>query len=413
MRAQDTVRLVALAAIWGASFIFFRVLVPILGPVATATARVLIAGATLLLYCRATGYDTQWRRFWREYLVLGIVNSALPFVLYAFAALYIPASYSAILNSVAPLFGALLSLVFLGEPLTPGKLAGLVAGVSGVALVSNAGPVAAEHSFHAAVAACLVAALCYAAAGIYVKRRAAGAEPLAIAAWSQFFAGIVLLPLVPLVATDRRGHGNGHRQCACARLAVQCRRVSALLPIDCRRGSVARAHGDLPDPGVRDAVGRALSRRGDHAADARRLRADPGRHRRGAASDRLTLLPARNEREQFVGALVRDVPAHQDVGRQHLLAVVGAVPFGVARNDGAVEVDAAVDALGTAERDEVGDDVGLPLRRPPGPPRCSRRPPILKVLASSELKPLSVITSEIISDTGMPAWKPTLAVASV
>jgi len=198
VRAQDTGRLVALAAIWGASFIFFRVLVPVLGPVATATARVLIAGVTLLLYCRATGFDTQWRRYWREYLVLGIVNSAFPFVLYAFAALHIPASYSAILNSVAPLFGALLALVFLGEPLTPGKLAGLVAGVSGVALVSNAGPVAAENWFHVAVAACLVAALCYAAAGIYVKRRAAGAKPLAIAAWSQFFAGIVLLPFVPL-----------------------------------------------------------------------------------------------------------------------------------------------------------------------------------------------------------------------
>lgn len=199
MRTQDTVRLVALAAIWGASFLFFRVLSPVLGPVVTASARVLIAGAALLLYCRATGFDTKLREHWRTYLVIGIVNSAIPFVLFAFAALHIPASYSAILNAAAPLFGVLLAPVFLGERLTARKLAGLVAGMLGVALVSNVGPLASQPRFGAAVAACLVAALCYAIAGVYMKRRAAGATPLAIAAWSQLLAGFVLLPLVPFV----------------------------------------------------------------------------------------------------------------------------------------------------------------------------------------------------------------------
>jgi drug/metabolite transporter (DMT)-like permease len=175
------------------------VLVPALGPVVTASARVLIAGAALLAYCRATGFDTELRAHWREYLVIGIVNSAIPFVLFAFAALYIPASYSAILNAAAPLFGALLAPVFLGERLTTRKLAGLAAGIGVVVLVSNAGPLAAEPQFGAAVAACLVAALCYAAAGIHMKRRAGGTAPLAVAAWSQLFAGLALLPLAPLV----------------------------------------------------------------------------------------------------------------------------------------------------------------------------------------------------------------------
>ena len=199
MRSQDVGRLVALAAIWGASFIFFRVLAPVLGPVVTASARVFIAGAALLAYCRAIGFDTELRGYWREYLVIGVVNSAIPFVLFAFAALHIPASYSAILNASAPLFGALLAPVFLDEPLTRRKVVGLVAGMLGVALVSNVGAPVTGAAFGLAVVACLGGALCYALAGIYMKRRAAGAAPLAVAAWSQLFAGMVLLPLVPLV----------------------------------------------------------------------------------------------------------------------------------------------------------------------------------------------------------------------
>jgi drug/metabolite transporter (DMT)-like permease len=66
-----------------------------------------------------------------------------------------------------------------------------------VALVSKAGPVVPDLWFGAAVAACLAATLCYAASSIYMKKHAVGAKPLAIAGWSQVFAGLVLLPVVP------------------------------------------------------------------------------------------------------------------------------------------------------------------------------------------------------------------------
>ena len=197
MRRSDVARLVSLAAIWGGSFIFIRVLAPTIGPILTAASRVLIAGAVLVIYCRATGFSADLGRFWRQYLVIGVFNSALPFVLYAIAALHIPASYSVILNSTTPLFTALLAVPLLGERLTWAKLAGLAAGAAGVMLVSRAGPVAPDLWFGAAVAACLAATLCYAVSSIYMKKHAAGAKPLAIAGWSQVFAGLVLVPLVP------------------------------------------------------------------------------------------------------------------------------------------------------------------------------------------------------------------------
>ena len=197
MRQSDVGRLLALAAIWGASFIFIRVLAPVLGPVLTVTSRVLIGGAVLVGYCRVIGFDTGLSRHWRQYVVIGIVNSTLPFMLFAFAALHLPASYSVILNSTSPLFTALLAVPLLGERLTRAKIAGLAAGAAGVVLVSRAGPVVPDLWFGAAVAACLGATLCYAASSIYMKKHAAGAKPLAIAAWSQIFAGLALLPLVP------------------------------------------------------------------------------------------------------------------------------------------------------------------------------------------------------------------------
>jgi drug/metabolite transporter (DMT)-like permease len=197
MRGQDLARLTALAAIWGASFIFLRALAPVLGPVLTATSRVVIAGTALIAYFRWRGFDAELRRHWRKYLVIGLVNSALPFLLYAFAAVHIPASYSVILNAATPLFAALLSALWLDERLTALRVAGLAAGAAGVALVTGAGPVRPDAMFGWAIAACLAAALCYALAGIYVKRHASEVKPMAIAGWSQVFAGAALLPLAP------------------------------------------------------------------------------------------------------------------------------------------------------------------------------------------------------------------------
>lgn len=203
MRPADGARLIALAAIWGASFVFIRTLAPVLGPLLTAASRVLIAGAALVVYLRATGFDANVRMHWRHYVVIGTVNSAVPFVLYAFAGLHLPASYSVIMNAMTPIFAALLSVAFLADRLTPRKVAGLIAGTGGVALVSKAGPVVPDAMFAWSILACLAAAFCYAAAGVYLKRRAADVPPMAIAAWSQVFAGIVLLPLLPLGAPPR------------------------------------------------------------------------------------------------------------------------------------------------------------------------------------------------------------------
>jgi len=192
----DLAALLALAAIWGGSFIFMRFLSPILGPVTTTGARVLIAGLVLWAVYAASGFKLEWRRNWKRYLVLGVVNSGLPFLLYAFAALHIPASLSVVLNALAPMFGAVFSAIWLADRLTWRKLAGLALGILGVALVSSLDRVSTSPLALAGMAACVLATVCYGLSTVYIRKQAMDVKPRALAGGSQLMAGLVYLPLM-------------------------------------------------------------------------------------------------------------------------------------------------------------------------------------------------------------------------
>ena len=195
MAVADVARLLALAAIWSASFVFIRVLVPPLGPLWMAALRLVLAGSVLVLWLVATRRNASLGRHWRAYLFVGLVNSALPFVLYGYAARELPASTMAILNTATPLFGALLAAAFLDERLTVAKIGGIACGVAGVVLVSRAGGLVVDAGVLVAIAASLAATFCYASAGVWLRRFGSTLSPYAVAAWSQLFAGVALLPL--------------------------------------------------------------------------------------------------------------------------------------------------------------------------------------------------------------------------
>lgn len=197
MRPADYARLIALAAIWGGSFIFQRVTSPVLGAALTAEARLLIAGTVLALWFRFTGFDPQWRRHGRQYFAIGLVNMALPSLLYAFALIHIPASLAAILNATSPMFGALFAALFLDERFSMRKALGCALGVAGVALVARPDGFAATPVYAAAVAACIAACICYGCTGVVLRRYAALTPSRGIAAGSQLAGAVLLLPLLP------------------------------------------------------------------------------------------------------------------------------------------------------------------------------------------------------------------------
>ena len=200
MRPADYGRLVLLAAIWGAAFIFMRVAAPALGAIWTAELRVLIGGAALLAWFRFTGFDPQLRRHARAYLVVGSVNIALPFVLYAYAALHAPASLLAILNATSPMFGLIWAAIFGDERVTLRKVAGLALGAAGVAFIAQPDTQAAGPHFAGAVVAALGACSAYGLAGVLIRRVAKGVSSKGMAAGNQLAAALVLLPLLPIAA---------------------------------------------------------------------------------------------------------------------------------------------------------------------------------------------------------------------
>jgi len=144
---------------------------------------------------RGDGLSPGWKRNWKRFIVIGIVNSGLPFLLFSFAALYVPASVESVLNALSPLFGAIFSALWLAEALTARKVIGLVIGASGVAAITSFGALPASPMLAPAIIACVLATACYGLGGVYIKKRAADLAPKAMAAGSQFAAGILILPL--------------------------------------------------------------------------------------------------------------------------------------------------------------------------------------------------------------------------
>src|SRR5215467_9379987 len=192
MSGSDVARLALLAALWGGSFAFMRIAAPVLGPLWLAESRVVLAFAALLVLAVARNGVLSFRERWRDYFFIGAVNSALPFALSSFAAQYISASTAAILNATSPFFSAIVAAIWVHDRLTAAKLGGMSLGIAGVALLVGWQSEVLTGLSLTAVLACLLAALCYAIASVYVKVRMAGTPSFAIALYSHFTAAIVL-----------------------------------------------------------------------------------------------------------------------------------------------------------------------------------------------------------------------------
>lgn len=192
MSLVNAAKLLFLAALWGFSFLFIRISAPSLGPILTTFLRVFIASITMLAYFKLIHVKIYWQLHWRKYLLIGLINSALPFCLYSFAGLHIPASYSVILNSTSPFFGALFSWLMFKEHFSLKQIAGLLLGVIGVGLVVKIAAANNNHYFYLSLLACLAAAACYGFSGNFVKKIAHEVPALGIAAGSQIGASLIL-----------------------------------------------------------------------------------------------------------------------------------------------------------------------------------------------------------------------------
>ena len=186
------VELTLLGAIWGGSFLFMRVAAPDFGPLALVEVRIVLGALSLLPFL--------WRArraingvLWLRLAFIGVMNSAIPFTLFAWGAERAPAGVGAIANSMTPLFTALVAFAVWREAISLRRAVALVVGLIGVVILAS-DRVSGANVMQAAVAG-TIASLSYGVAANLTKRWLSTIPPAAAVAGTQACAALLLAPL--------------------------------------------------------------------------------------------------------------------------------------------------------------------------------------------------------------------------
>ena len=200
--------LLVLAALWGSSFMFIKVAVEEIAPTTVMAARLGLSAVPLFaLLALRTGLVpalTHLRAVWREGLLLGAVNAALPFVLIGWGETRIDSGIAAIANSSVPIFVTALAVKFRpSERVSGGRLLGVLIGLLGVAIVAGVDPEGGWWGVAGALA-CVAAAFSYAIGALYSQGRLSTASPTMIATATTLWGTVLLLPAGVLQAPSER-----------------------------------------------------------------------------------------------------------------------------------------------------------------------------------------------------------------
>jgi len=198
MPLSSVLQLVLLASIWGGSFLFMRLTANSLGPAFLIEGRVLSAALCLLILGIYLGRKLSFIKHIKHFFIIGFCNTAFPFLMFAYAAQTLNASTLAILNSTAPLFGAVIASVWQKEALKLKAGMGLCIGILGVfVLVGHQALTLGEQGLWA-ILACLLAAFMYGFSANYTKVAPAVA-PFENAHGSMWAAVLIVIPVLPLI----------------------------------------------------------------------------------------------------------------------------------------------------------------------------------------------------------------------
>ena len=203
MRPAQLAWLIALGAIWGASFLFMKLAVPAFGPSVMMGGRIGIGAATLSLIAWFIGKTLPRGAQWKPAVIIGIFYAAIPLWLWGYAAQQLSASLLSIINATAPLFGVLMSLLWLRERLSALGLAGLTLGFAGVAVLVGGVGLSDSRPPAIFIAAAFLASFLYGVISNYwqtVKGMDAYSNVLG-SLWVATLALVPLMILFPMRAT--------------------------------------------------------------------------------------------------------------------------------------------------------------------------------------------------------------------
>jgi drug/metabolite transporter (DMT)-like permease len=198
MAPSDILQIIAMAAVWGGSFLFLRIATPDFGPVPLIAIRVAVSALFLLpVLLLRPAWRSEFRQNAGKLFLLGLINAAIPFPLFAYSTLFVTAGFASIINATAPLFAALVAGVWLRDRITIGGFLGLIVGFGGVVLLVGGLPDARPGAL-LAISGSLFAAFLYGVSASFVKRHLAGVNAWVTTIGSFGFAALMLAPLAAL-----------------------------------------------------------------------------------------------------------------------------------------------------------------------------------------------------------------------
>ncbi|HEY8103072.1 MAG TPA: DMT family transporter [Gaiellaceae bacterium] len=196
MSRRHLLMLLALAAIWGSSFMFIEIALRDLAPSTLILLRMASGAVALAIYVRLAGHSyAALRPYLLPLALLGLVNTAVPFFLIAWGQQYIDSGLAAIFNASAPLFTAIFAIAYdQSQRVTGLRLAGVVLGFGGVLLLVGFELSGSERAVAGALAVVLAAA-CFGIGGLYAGRRFPGLPPSLVALGTLVWGTAYLAPL--------------------------------------------------------------------------------------------------------------------------------------------------------------------------------------------------------------------------
>lgn len=202
MTAREWGMLLTLSLVWGGSFFFYEIAVRQLPVFTVVVCRVGLAAVILLAVLRLTGQRLpRSGKVWAAFFGMGMLNNVIPFSLIVAGQQSVASGVASILNAATPLFGVIFAhLLTQDEKLTPLKLAGVIVGFLGVAVMIGPDAISGLGGNLAAQMMILAGAASYAFAGIFGRRfKAMGVSPMATATGQVIASSIILLPLVLVI----------------------------------------------------------------------------------------------------------------------------------------------------------------------------------------------------------------------
>lgn len=194
--------LILLGSIWGASYLFIKVGGEVVPPLTLVFSRTAIASVVLFVTLRVKGERVpRWNdAIWKWFVLMGVINTVVPYTLITWGELYISSGLAAILIATLPIFTVLLAhWLTHDEKITPRKLLGVMAGFVGVVILFLPDLAQGQKLFLAGGIAVLGAALSYAIAGIYARKTLKGVSPISSAFGQMLTAAVMILPASLLV----------------------------------------------------------------------------------------------------------------------------------------------------------------------------------------------------------------------